>query len=97
MFVSAGWPKLAGDPQMVQLFEIIGVGGWFRYLTGGIEVVSAVALLVPSLALYGALALAVTMAGAVVTHLAIVGGSAAIPLVLLAAMLFVAWTRWSRR
>ena len=51
MFLLAGGSKLAGAATMVALFDAIGVGQWFRYLTGGIEVVSAVALLVPSLRL----------------------------------------------
>ena len=97
MFLMAGWPKLAGDPQMVQVFDAIGVGQWFRYLTGGLEVVSAVALLVPPVAFYGAVALAATMVGAVLTHLVIVGGSPAVAATLLVATSFIAWTRWSRR
>jgi hypothetical protein len=66
-------------------------------VTGGIEVISAVALLVPALALYAALALAATMAGAIFTHLVVVGGSAAPAATLLVATSFIAWTRWSRR
>jgi uncharacterized membrane protein YphA (DoxX/SURF4 family) len=97
MFLMAGWPKLAGAPEMVQTFEAIGVGQWFRYLTGTIEVVSAIALLIPSLALYGALALAATMVGAVFTHLVIVGGSPVPAIVLLVATSFIAWTRWRTR
>jgi putative oxidoreductase len=96
MFLMAGSLKLAGAPPMVQLFDTIGVGQWFRYVTGSIETVSAVALLVPSLAPFGALALASTMIGAILTHL-VLGGSPAPALILLVATLFIAWTRWSRR
>ena len=97
MFLMAGWPKLAGAPQMVQMFDAIGVGQWFRYLTGAVEVGSAVALLVPGAAFYGAAALAATMVGAILTHLLIVGGSPAVAATLLVATSFIAWTRWSRR
>ncbi len=93
MFLLAGGSKLAGAAAMVALFDAIGVGQWFRYLTGGIEVVSAVALLVPSLAPFGAIALVATMVGAVATHLFIVGGSPAVPAVLLLGSLAVAWAR----
>ena len=93
MFLLAGGSKLAGAPQMVGLFSAIGVGQWFRYVTGLIEVASAVALLVPALAPFGALALAATMFGAVVTHLFIIGGSPAMPTVLLLGSAFVAWAR----
>ena len=76
MFVFVGGLKLTGAPDMVGLFDAVGIGQWFRYVTGSIEVVSAVALLVPSWAAFGALLLIPTMAGAVFTHLFIVGGSA---------------------
>jgi putative oxidoreductase len=74
-FLMAGGSKFAGVPAMVALFNAIGIGQWFRYVTATIEVGSAIALLVPSLAPYGALALVPTMTGAVFTHLFIVGGS----------------------
>jgi putative oxidoreductase len=93
MFLFAGGLKLAGAPLMVQEFGVIGLGQWFRYFTGTIEVASAVLLLIPSLAAYGAAALFVTMIGAIVTHLFIVGGSPLIPIVLLASTGTIAWTR----
>ncbi len=97
MFLFAGTHKLSGDPAMVQAFAAIGVGQWFRYVTGAIEIVAAVLLLVPSLALYGALALAITMTGAVVTHLFILGGSPVAALVLLVATVAIAWIRITDR
>src|SRR6201998_4625694 len=83
MFLLAGGSKLLGAPAMVTLFNTIGVGQWFRYGTGIIEVGSALALLVPSLAVFGALALVPTMIGAVAAELFIVGDSAIPPAVLL--------------
>ena len=104
MFVFAGGLKLTGAPDMVGLFDAVGIGQWFRYVTGSIEVVSAVALLVPSWAAFGALLLIPTMVGAVFTHLFIVGGSAVPATVLLAGSLAIAWARrhqlasvWSRQ
>ena len=93
MFLLAGGSKLLGAPEMVGLFDAIGIGQWFRYLTGLIEVGSAVALLVPSFAVFGALALVATMVGAIVTHLFIVGGSPAMPAILLVGSAAVVWTR----
>jgi uncharacterized membrane protein YphA (DoxX/SURF4 family) len=93
MFLFAGGLKLAGAPLMVQEFGVIGLGQWFRYFTGTIEVVSAVLLLIPSLAAYGAAALFVTMIGAIVAHLFIIGGSPLIPIVLLASTGTIAWAR----
>jgi putative oxidoreductase len=96
VFLLAGGSKLAGAPAMVAFFATIGVGQWFRYVTGLIEVVSAVALLVPALAPFGALLLASTMVGAIATHLFIVGGSAAPPGPLLLGSLAVLWARRER-
>jgi putative oxidoreductase len=96
LFLFAGASKLAGAPAMVALFDAIGVGQWFRFVTGLIEVVSAVALLVPALALFGALLLASTMVGAIATHLFVVGGSPALPGVLLLGLLLVVWARRDR-
>jgi uncharacterized membrane protein YphA (DoxX/SURF4 family) len=96
LFSMAGGSKLAGAPEMVALFEAIGVGQWFRYVTGVIEVASAIAFLVPALAPWGALLLVPTMLGAIVTHLFIVGGSPAMPLALLIGSLAVVWFRWNQ-
>jgi hypothetical protein len=93
MFMFTGGLKLTGAPQLVALFDAIGIGQWFRYVTGSIELVSAVALLVPSWAAFGALLLIPTMAGAVVTHLFIVGGSAVPATVLLIGSVAIAWAR----
>ncbi len=46
----------------------IGLGQWFRVVTGVVEVSGAVALLIPGLASIGALWLGGTMVGAVATH-----------------------------
>src|SRR5260370_41847008 len=83
MFLLAGGSKLVGAPAMVTLFNTIGVGQWFRYVTGRIEVGSAITLLVPSIAVFGALVLVPTMICAVATELFIVGDSAITPAVLL--------------
>lgn len=93
MFLLAGGLKLLGSPAMVTLFNTIGVGQWFRYVTGFIEVGSAIALLVPSLAVYGALALVPTMIAAVAAELFIVGDSAVPPAVLLLGAVGVVWAR----
>jgi putative oxidoreductase len=93
MFLFVGRLKLTGAPEMVGLFDAIGIGQWFRYVTGSIEVISAVALLVPALAAFGALVLIPTMLGAVITHLFIVGGSPVPATVLLIGSLAIAWSR----
>lgn len=96
MFLMAGVPKLTGSEQAVQAFEMIGIGQWFRYLTGLLEVVGAVLLLAPQTAALGAMLLAVVMAGAGIVHLFVIGGSPAMAIILLLAMGFVAWGRRGR-
>jgi hypothetical protein len=93
MFVLAGGSKLLGAPPMVALFNTIGIGQWFRYVTGLIEVGSALALLVPSVAVYGALALVPTMIGATLAELFIVGDSSVPPAILLVGAVLVVWAR----
>jgi uncharacterized membrane protein YphA (DoxX/SURF4 family) len=93
MFLLAGGSKLFGAAAMVAMFDAIGIGQWFRYITGLIEVSSAVALLVPSFAVFGAVALVATMIGAIATHLFIIGGSPAMPTILLLGSAIVVWAR----
>lgn len=92
-FFMAGGAKLSGAPAMVQVFDKIGLGQWFRYLTGIVEVGSALLLLIPGFAGLGALLLVCTMVGAVISHLTILGGSPAAPLGLLLLSAVVAWFR----
>ena len=96
MFLMAGGNKLAGNEQMVGMFEAIGIGQWFRYLTGAIEVLSAILLLIPRFSGIGALILIPTMIGAILTHLFIVGGSPVVPIILLIIMMVIAYGRRDR-
>src|ERR1700745_3987562 len=83
MFLMAGGSKLAGVPAMVTLFGQIGLGQWFRYVTGAIELTAGIALLIPSAAIFGAMLLIPTMIGAIVVTVFIVPASPVAPLVLL--------------
>jgi putative oxidoreductase len=83
VFLYVGILKLFSAPMLVQGFAIIGLGQWFRYVTGAIEVGSAVLLLTPRLAAVGAAFLTCTMIGAVIAHLTRLHSSPAVPLVLL--------------
>ena len=93
MFLMAGGSKLAGVPAMVSLFDAVGLGQWFRYVTGVIEITSGIALLVPRTAVFGALLLIPTMLGAIVVNLFVVPASPVAPLLLLVAAAAVAWAR----
>jgi hypothetical protein len=93
MFLMSGGSKLTGAPAMVGLFDAIGIGQWFRYFTGTLEVVGAALLVVPPASGLGAALLIPVMLGAITTHLFVVPSSPAVPLVLLVALAFVAWGR----
>jgi putative oxidoreductase len=93
VFVGAGGAKLYGVPMMVQEFEHIGLGQWFRYLTGALELLGALLILTPSLAAFGALLLIGIMTGAIITHLFVIGGSPVPALVLLVLSAVVAYAR----
>ena len=95
-FLSAGYPKLMGAKMMVDMFDAIGVGQWFRYLTGGIEVGSAILLLLPGRAIFGAILLICTMIGAILTHFFILHSPPTGPVVLLILVAIIAWLRWDQ-
>jgi putative oxidoreductase len=96
MFLMVGFLKLSGNPQLVGLFEAIGLGQWFRYLTGALEVGGAILLLIPRTSGLGAFLLAGVMVCAVATHLFIVGGSPLGAIILLVVTTVVAWGRRQR-
>lgn len=81
-FVGAGGAKLAGVEMMVATFDAIGVGQWFRYVTGIIEVGAAALLWLPGRQALAAALLGATMVGAVLAHLLILGPSAVPAIVL---------------
>jgi uncharacterized membrane protein YphA (DoxX/SURF4 family) len=82
-FLAAGGPKLTGSPAMVEIFDKIGFGQWFRYFTGLMEVTAAICLLIPRWAFYGAVALAAVMIGASIAQLTVLEHSLAAPVALL--------------
>jgi putative oxidoreductase len=90
-FLGSGGAKLAGSPQMVEIFTKIGFGQGFRILTGILEVLGAVGLFIPRFSSYAALLLAAVMIGAVGFHLTILGGNPTPPIVLLVLSGILAW------
>src|ERR1700730_13356009 len=95
-FLMAGASKLAGAEMMVKHVEVIGLGQWFRYLTGALEIVAAVLLLVPRWSGFGGLLLIPIMLGATIAHLVVFKNSPAPPLVFLALAAVIAWGRLMR-
>jgi uncharacterized membrane protein YphA (DoxX/SURF4 family) len=92
-FIAAGTGKLLGRPEMVALYEAIGIGQWFRYATGLLELAGAALILVPKTRVLGAGLLASIMLGAIAMHLLVLHDAPTIPLVLLALASLCLWLR----
>ena len=66
---------------------------WFRYFTGILEVSSAICLLIPRYAFYGAVTLAAVMIGAIIAQLTVLEHSLGAPVVLLIVAGVIAYLR----
>lgn len=97
VFVGAGWPKVSGDPAMVDMFDRIGAGQWLRYAVGALELAGAAGLLIPRLCGLAALGLTALLVGATVTNVAVLHESPAIPLGFLLVSALIAAARPGRR
>jgi len=97
-FLGAGAAKLTGQPMMVAEFTTFGFPIWFMYVTGILEIIGAVLVLIPRLAFAGAALLVCVMVGALASHLTHgQAGMIAAPLVLLIIAIAVGTLRgWSR-
>jgi putative oxidoreductase len=93
-FVMAGLAKLFGDAAMVEMFANIGIGQWFRYVVGALEVAGAAGVLVPRVSGLAALGLVCLMIGAILTNLFVLGAGPWLPVGLLVVGALVAWGRW---
>lgn len=74
IMVGAGSVKIIGIDLAKKDFERYDYPEWFRFVTGGIELIGGLGLLVgivfaPILAVIGGLLIAATMIGAILTHL----------------------------
>jgi len=95
VFTFAGGVKLANNPQMVEEFAQVGLGQWFRYFTGLLELSGAIGLLIPRVRFWAALQIATVMVGASVANLTVLHTPqlAGLTGVLLALALALAWLR----
>jgi putative oxidoreductase len=97
LFAFAGINKLFGlQQEMVDNFNRMGVGVWFRYLVGALEFAGAVGLLIPQFSGLAAIWLAGIMVGAIFTHLFVLppAALATVPAVLGIVFSLIAWGRW---
>ena len=96
LFIGVGLSKFESDSYWVKLFVALGLGDWFRYLTGTIQAVSGVLFLAPRTVPIAAVLAGSTMLGAIGVHLFILPtgiGGAIIPAIVLAFVLVVALRR----
>lgn len=97
VFIAFGSEKFTSDPHWVQLFQQIGLGDWFRYFTGVVEIAGGLLVLIPRMLMAGLTVLALTMLGAVLIVAFVIGHPAEsiFPGVFLAGL--VGFLIWSRR
>lgn len=65
--------KFTGHPESVELFTKLGVEPWGRIGTGVIELIASVLLLLPATVFAGAFLGCGLMAGAILSHLTVIG------------------------
>jgi len=84
----AGSEKFQSNGSWVKIFQQIGWGDWFRYLTGVVELVGAGLVLITYTVTLGLALLSCTMLGATVVHVVVLkdGAVAAVPAVIACAM-----------
>lgn len=93
-FLMAGVDKFSADArnQWVAIFARIGVGQWFRYATGIVEIVGGGLYAFPATCKSGAVLLVSAMFGAIVAHVTVLGdpGASTIPAALIVATVLIA-------
>lgn len=99
IFLIEGTAKFPESRLWVRVFDQIGFGQWFRYFTGAVEVTGALLLLAPATRIWGAVLLACTMCGALLTHALVTGiGRPTIGVAgLLAILVAIGVDSWHRR
>jgi uncharacterized membrane protein YphA (DoxX/SURF4 family) len=96
VFVSVGASKFESHSMWVAIFDRIGFGDWFRYLTGALQIAGGLLFPIPRTTYAGAALAGSTMVGAIAAHLFILGtgvGGAIIPFILLVFLLIVTFRR----
>jgi putative oxidoreductase len=92
LFVLTAWAKLYGVPPMIEIFDKVGFGQWFRYFTGVLELLGAALLLWPGTTAFGALLLTVVCIGAFFAQLFILHEDMIHAIVLAFILAVLVWT-----
>jgi uncharacterized membrane protein YphA (DoxX/SURF4 family) len=86
VFLGVGLTKFQSESMWVRMFGQIGLGDWFRYLTGALQVAAGLLFLIPRTVYVAAVLAGGTMVGAVLVHMFVLHtgiGGAIVPFVLL--------------
>ena len=70
-FIFAGYIKLSGKQRMIAEFNAVGLGQWFRYFTGSLELIGGLAVLIPRISVFGAILLLIVDFGAFIAQVTI--------------------------
>lgn len=90
-FLFFGGAKLVSHPAMVEVFDHVGIGQWFRYFTGFLEVGGAALLLWPATTALGALILMCVSIGAALAQLLVLHEDVIHAIVLAVPLAAIAW------
>jgi putative oxidoreductase len=94
IFIMAGVPKVIGVGTLwLQASAMHGFPAWMRVLVGVFEVAGGLALLVPVLAIYGAIGLGILMIPAAITQAMSGEPGVYVPILLFILLLIVGWLR----
>ena len=93
LFIFIGYGKFDNSPRgsWVQIFELIGLGQWFRIFTGVVQVTGGVLMLPRRTRTAGAALLACTMLGAAIVDVVVMGSPIVIVPLLLLIIIAAVW------
>jgi putative oxidoreductase len=95
-FARSGFAKMVGDPIMVRIFNFIGFGQWFRYVSGVVELTGFVLILLPRWSVLGGLWLAATMFVAILINVFVTHTNPVAPIELFLVAIVVVVLRWNQ-
>jgi putative oxidoreductase len=95
ILINQGFDKFGSRPLWIRVFAAIGIGQWFRFATGVIEVAGAVLLLFPRATFVAVPVLVCTMVGAFLAQVFIIGlgPQTVLVAVLFTSLLAIGWRR----
>ena len=91
IFIAPAGLKLAGAQQMVDDFNRIGLGQWFRYFTGATEGIAGILLLVPATTAFAAAYLTLVCVGALIAQVVVLHDDVIHAIILGVILGLIAW------